>query len=240
MPTEPGPHLLGRNKEHDPESRNFPAPVRRVARPVSVMHTCNAPILDQGELGSCVGNTGAEWLNCAKALRNRRRGVMVTRWGVPRHSYLNETDAVDLYAHATRRDEVTTEAYPPTDTGTSALGLGKTLQDLNFIDGYDWTFSFGALLAALALSPVCVGINWYASMYETDRAGYVTPVGTDPDGGHEILARGIDVALQRIRFRNHWTREWGLDGEFWMSFTVAERLIIHEEGDVMVPRLIAT
>ena len=45
MPSDIGPHLLGRLKEHDPASKNYTAPVRRVARPVSVMHTCNAPIL---------------------------------------------------------------------------------------------------------------------------------------------------------------------------------------------------
>lgn len=229
-----GAHLLGRLVEHDEASRDYPNLMRRVVAPRSVMHTCNAPILDQGNLGSCVGNTAAEWLNCAVAVKNRARGELMTRYRS--RVYLNEADAVELYSEATQRDEDDSVEYPPTDCGTSGLGVAKALKDCGFITEYRWTFSFGAFLTALQAFPVCVGINWYSGMFDPDRAGYVVPTGS-VEGGHEILARGLDYSQQRVRFRNHWGADWGAGGECWMSFDSIERLL-HEDGDVMVPGLI--
>lgn len=235
MTIDIGPHLLGRTVEHDPASKGYPAPMRRAVRPRNVIHINKAPILDQGDLGSCVGNTAAEWLNSAVAWRNRKAGTMPSRLAHNR-SFLGERQAVDLYAHATRRDEDDTAAYPPTDCGTSGLGVGKALKDLGFITGYDWTFDFPHFLSTLQVQPVCVGLNWYSEMYDTDVQGFVHATGS-VEGGHEVLARGVNFTKQFVLFRNHWGPAWGLKGEFLMSFSTIE-LLLHEQGDVMVPRLI--
>ncbi len=235
MSTDIGAHLLGRKVEHDPASKKYLAPMRRAAKPRNVTHANNAPILDQGELGSCVGNTAAEWLNCVVASQNRAQGMMATRYK-NRNRYLTEIQAVELYQVATGLDEDTSVAYPPTDCGTSGLGVAKAMQAMGFIDGYDWTFTFAHFLSTLQMQPLCVGINWYSGMYDPDQHGLIRPTGS-LEGGHEILARGVSFTSQLIRFRNHWGEDWGAHGEFFMTFADTERLLITEQGDAMAPRV---
>lgn len=227
-----GPHLLGRIVNHDPASRGYTFR-RTIAKPKNVSWENRAPILDQGDLGSCVGNTGVEWLNCTVAQKNRSMGTL-TR---PGH-YLAEAQAVALYSRATQLDQDPAHAYPPVDSGSSGLGLGKALRALGYIYGFDWTFDFPSFLAALQRSPVCVGIDWTAGMFDPDANGFVEDTG-EVQGGHELLARAVNFTHKYVTFRNHWGKDWGKGGECRMSFEVIERLLAHE-GDVMVPRLVAS
>ena len=187
----------------------------------------------QGDLGSCVGNSAAEWLNCGVAVKNRRSGKADKR-RTPT-SYLKEDDAVEIYSTATQFDEWP-EQYPPSDTGTSGLGAAKALQHLGFITAYQHTFTFESFLATLQAQPVMVGFNWYSGFMETDRSGYIRmgDKDTDPIGGHEVLARGVDYTHRRVQCRNHWTQKWGRNGEFYIDFDLMERLL-KEDGDVLAP-----
>ena len=233
MTTIIGPHLLGRNLNHDPASRDFPVPKRTVTKPVTVFWPCPAPILDQGNLGSCEGNTAVEWLNCTPAAKNRARSTFKSH---DAQGYLNETDAVQVYAKATHLDEDTTEAYPPTDCGTSALGIAKAMKFFGAIDKYEWTFSWEHFLAAIQTQPVMLGTNWYSGMFDPAKDGTVEVSGS-LDGGHAYLARGVDFKNSRVLCRNHWGTDWGLKGEFWLSFATLQRLL-GEKGDVLVPTLL--
>ena len=103
------------------------------------------PHLDQGELGSCEGNTADEWLNWAKALPNRARFNKT----IGRSARLRTTEeqAVLLYGKATHLDNDDIPGYyPPTDTGTSGVGVAKAMQFYGALDGYDWTFDFDSFL----------------------------------------------------------------------------------------------
>lgn len=237
--TEIGLHLLGRTVEHDPHNWAYRSAVRRVQARRNIIHDCRAPILDQGELGSCGGNTAVEWLNCGVALGNR----MQTKLNgiVRRHPkyYLTEPDAVEMYSAATQLDDDGIPGkYPPSDTGTSAVGLGKAMVLFDSITVYNWTFTFESFLANLQQQPIMVGTNWYESMFDPNASGYVVPLGTDPAGGHEYLARGVSFTQQYILCRNHWTKDWGVKGEFKISFGNMNRLL-NEQGDSLVPGLIA-
>ena len=233
--TDIGPHLLGRKVQHDPANKAFPFPHRTVARPVSVTWPTSAPILSQGKLGSCEGNTAVEWLNCDVAAKNRARSTFKTR---DAQGLLVESDAVAVYAKATSLDEDGTEHYPPTDCGTSAVGVAKAMKFYKAIDQYTWTFGWDHFTAAIAHQPVMLGTNWYAGMFDPARDGTVSISG-EVQGGHAYLARGIDYEHKRVLCRNHWGTDWGpLKGEFWLSFATLQRLL-DEQGDVLVPTLLS-
>lgn len=249
-----GPHLLGRIVNHDPRSRAYTVS-RRIMKPRNTSWENDAAILDQGDLGSCVGNTGAEWLNCKVASFNRARGSLP---GAPRGTlrhlhgvrrndhhlvnapaplYLHERQAVELYSMATQYDDNVADTYPPADCGSSGLGLAKAMREAGYIYGFDWTFDFESFLAALQNSPLCVGIPWYSGMFDPDKKGFVEDTGT-VEGGHEILARAVNFTQKYVTFRNHWGKGWGVKGECKMKFEVIERLLA-QEGDVMIPRLMS-
>ena len=225
---------LGRRVQHDPASWNFQTPHRKIIAKKNTIWANAAPILDQGNLGSCVGNSAAEWLNCGVAIKNRRTGHLAGRTRPT--AYLNETDALNIYSRATTLDEWVDEQYPPTDSGTSGLGAAKALQFYGFIDAYQHAFTFESFLATLQAQPVMIGVNWYDSFMETGRDGHIRLASrdTDPVGGHEVLVRGVDYTHERIQCRNHWTKKWGRNGEFYISFDLAEKLL-KEDGDVLAP-----
>lgn len=252
-----GPHLLGRTLEHDPLSRNFVHPVRRAVRKKNVTHTLAAPHLNQDDIGSCEGDTAAEFFNCAKAIRNRQafwrgRGLPPTK-GFNTRQYLKQINALDLYSLATTKDnDGIPGEYPPEDTGTSGVGIAKAMQERGGIERYNWTFTFNDFLAALQTQPIMLGTNWYDSMFEYDSNGFVIEPNfkAEPVGGHAFLA-----FAQRWNYKdhplaigctNHWVWDdnspWGVrisshDGCFWIAGDWSEQLLIHEQGDSLVPVL---
>jgi hypothetical protein len=229
-----GPHLLGRTLEHDPRSRNYAFARKTVAKPVNRLWT-SGPVLDQGDIGSCEGNTATEWLNSTVNAGNRAAFWKAMRYPGSPKAYLTETNAKVLYSAATRfdNDEIP-GIYPPTDTGTSAVGIAKAMKAAGGITSYQWTFGWDHFLAAIDVGPVMLGTNWYSGMFDPNKQGYVEISG-DLAGGHAYLGKGIDYKNQRVRCRNHWTKSWGpLGGEFYLSFKTLQRLL-DEQGDVLIP-----
>ena len=107
---------LGRLVDHDERSRNYQA--RRAAAHRSVLWGHHAPVLDQGELGSCTGNATAQLINTDYFAKSRKSG------------YLTENDAVAIYSAATKLDGIPHNTYPPIDGGSSGLGARAGQSDL--------------------------------------------------------------------------------------------------------------
>jgi hypothetical protein len=210
---------LGRLVEHDPRSKLHPA--RRAARPRTVLWDHHAPVLDQGELGSCTGNALAQLLNTTKFTASR-----------PKRKYLDERSAVDLYSVATGLDDID-GTYPPVDTGSSGLGVAKAGVRLGYLSAYQHAFGFVHFAEAIQLQPLIVGSNWYDAMFEPDVRGFVKPVG-EIAGGHEYLALGINYAGQYVTCLNSWSAQWGLRGRFRLTFADFNTLL-NQDGDVTVP-----
>lgn len=208
---------FGRLIEHDPRSRSFQA--KQATKPRSVLWPHHAPILDQGNTGSCTGNALAQALNCDFFAHSRSH-------------YLTEVDALTLYSAATRLDDCP-GTYPPDDTGSSGLAVCKAGVKLGYLSAYRHTFSFSQFTAALQLSPVIVGTGWTDSMMTPDRNGFVKPVGADA-GGHEYLAIGVDYDQKSLTFLNSWGAGWGREGRFFMSFSDFSALLL-QQGDATVP-----
>jgi len=190
----------------------------------SVTWPTYAPILDQGETSGCTGFTGADLVNTAGYVGSRLRVEHSKR-------YLNNEHGLDFYHLNTLADEWP-EAYPPVDSGSSILAMAKVLKRLGFITGYSWADNFPAMLDALSKGPVMMGTLWTSDMSEPDSSGLIRPTG-DLVGGHAYIARGKNYRKRRIRCRNHWRRDWGLDGEFEVGFDDMEWLL-SQQGECVV------
>lgn len=215
---------LGRHVQHDPRSRAYAIDdiddVMRASVQTRVWNV-HCPVLDQGNLGACVGFA----TTAAIATDPNWAGAHATNWP---HDDWNLI-ARSMYSEATARDEFQGQ-YPPTDTGSSGLGGAKAAKHFGLIAGYNHAFSPEALQKALQVGPVIVGTNWYQGMYWAAEDGEVTISG-DVDGGHEWMIYGIDVEQQRYVAQNSWGESFGIGGRFAVSFSTMERLL-DERGDV--------
>jgi hypothetical protein len=222
----------GRILHHDERSRQYAYAAPQTA-PKSIVHRLHAGALDQGYLSACTGFAGAQWLNCAINLPARKRwNKRYTGIGA---GYLFSSDARRLYGAATQYDDFGW-VWPPTDQGSSGLGVAKALKKQGVISRYEWTFDFDGFLAALQRQPVLVGTAW------TDGMCYPSPSGVihvhtdtlDGAGGHEYLAIGINYRRKLIRIRNSWGPRWGIAGDAYISFDDM-KMLLAADGDVMVP-----
>lgn len=217
---------LGRHVHHDIRSRLYEHDTASLQLQ-SVRHSLHGPVLNQGQLGSCTGNSG---IDC---LRLDPFYYTLTIYNTPStFPYsLDEPGAIRLYSAATQLDDVD-GTYPPDDTGSSGLAVAKALKAAGMISGYTHTFSLDAALKALTQYPLSVGIRWYEDMFTPDPDGRVH-IGGQLAGGHQIAADELDVANERIWFLNSWGASWGVQGRFyltWADFYV----LLKQDGDVTV------
>jgi hypothetical protein len=230
---------LGRIQLHDEQSRAYRLR-GRPQRGLHVRHAMNAPHTDQFYTSGCVGFSGTNLLNCTAAVRSRRKFNTVHVVDKGGHTYLGNNDGLHNYSEATKRDPFPW-TYPPTDEGSSAIGLMKYWKQVGVISGYRWTFDFDSFLAVLQQQPVLVGTNWYDDMMYTGHNGLIHSTASGEGNGHEYLATEIHYGPQLLGFEQSWGENppgFGREGRFWMTFDLAEELIINQGGDVAVPGLL--
>lgn len=233
---------LGRHVEHDPRSLAYAHGVLPNSAIQSVDWTRRTPILDQGQLGSCTGNAGTGWLGTDSAGRTASTTVTISAAGAAAshglftagvHA-LDEAFAVGLYSLATILDGISGQ-YPPTDTGSSGLGVAKALKALGLAASYTHGFSIAALNSALQAGPAMIGIAWPNSAFNPAADGRI-PV--DPSsgiaGGHELTICRYDAAAGEYWVANSWGTSWGQQG--YGYFTAADLAwLLGQQGDVTVP-----
>ncbi|MFF3511523.1 C1 family peptidase [Streptomyces sp. NPDC002573] len=245
LPETDGPFRLGRHVEHDPRSLRYAHGVLPQSAIKSVEWTRRIPILDQGSLGSCTGNAGTGVLGTDSAGRTASTSVIITAAGAAAshglftagEHQLDEGFAVALYSLATILDGVSGQ-YPPTDTGSTGLGVGKALKALGLASGYTHAFSIAALNSALQTGPVMIGIEWLQSMFDTATDGRILLDKTSPiAGGHELELSKYDATTGEYWVPNSWNASWGQSG--WGYLTTADLTwLLSQQGDVTVPALV--
>lgn len=216
---------LGRIVQHDPRSRAYAFKAPRAVTLVSKRHERRIPVLDQGFIGSCTGNAGTGNLGTLPFFLTLVPSLIPAR-------ELNEDFAVQLYSDATVIDEWA-GFYPPDDTGSSGLAVAKVLKSRGFISGYQHTFTFEDMQAALQYGPVLLGINWYSNFFNPVDGVISISENDEVAGGHEIVVDEIDMEKQRFGFTNSWSDSWGDNGRGYISFDLMKRLL-KEDGDVVV------
>lgn len=234
--------LWGRHVQHDPRSLRYAHGVlpRSVLKTVAWTRRC--PILDQAQIGSCTTNAGTGLLGTDSAGRTGATSVAISSAGAAasRGTFtegsrlLDEPFAVSLYSLATQLDDVPGQ-YPPTDTGSSGIGVGKALKALGLIQGYTHAFSVTALASALQSTPVIIGIPWMNSMMDPQNDGrlIVTP-SSGVAGGHEVEIAAYDAATDEYWITNSWGTAWGDGGRAYLT-TADLTWLLAQQGDVTVP-----
>lgn len=239
-------HRLGRHVEHDPRSLRYAHGVLPKSAIKSVEWTRRIPILDQGDLGSCTGNAGVGVLGTDSAGRTASAAVTISVAGAAashglftagEHA-LDEDFAVKLYSLATILDGVP-GSYPPTDTGSTGLGVAKALKALGLAGSYTHAFSIAALNSALQTGPVMIGVTWYNSMFDPKNDGQIV---VDPSsgvaGGHELELNAFDATTGEYQVPNSWNETWGRQGYGYFP-TAALTSLLSQQGDVTVPAFVA-
>lgn len=234
----------GRRRHHDPASRAFA--VAPLTAPTRSWNHAMGPVLNQAKISGCTGWSGADLLNSAKFLAARKLYNAARHPGAHPQSYLTDADGLWIYEQATQNDDLGW-TYPPTDNGSTGLGVVKALQNIGVIGKYEWAFDFATMLAYAARHPIMLGTLWTDAMMEPDALGIIHTGGAaaikkaDNDGeGHEYCLRGVNLKTKRGKIRNHWTRGWGINGDAWIDLTELETLLITYHGDAVVPELIGT
>lgn len=159
-------------------------------------------ILNQGSVGSCVGNGWA--------------GFLMTE---PKQTkVLTEDDALRIYHRAQDLD-----AWPGTNyEGTSVLAGVKATMELfpGVIDHYRWALDIDDMIATLGyFGPVVVGVKWYTEMDSPDKDGFVSVTGSNR-GGHCFEVNGYDAEGDFL----HCIQSWGL------GFAQKGHFKIHKRG----------
>jgi hypothetical protein len=189
-------------------------------------------ILDQGNVGSCVGNTATEHVAQLYGAADLAKVALDghTLNGDPTN---DEAFAQEAYHRCTVQDGFP-GTWPPEDTGSSGLAACQILKVAGLIRGYVWATNRRAFAALLQRSSVMVGMPWYEAWFMPTGQGAFIDDGdwqsSGVAGGHEVLAEALeawddnDPAKCIVRFRNHWKPSWGDAGRFRMRLSTYEAI----------------
>lgn len=236
LPWGSTPYALGRNVNHDPESRRFVYRAAGDVELVPVRHERHVPVFDQGDLGSCTGNAAVGCLATGPFWRTMEPAD-APFWP------LDQAAAVRCYSEASAIDPFRGQ-YPPDDTGSDGLSVAKVLTKSGAISGYRHAFGLDQALTALMSWPFITGTVWKTGMFEPDADGVVRATGSDA-GGHEFIGdqyvpagerfgpRSSPAAVPMVGFTNSWGTSFGHGGRFYM---VADEYgeLLSRNGDVTV------
>ncbi|QPO17118.1 cysteine protease [Gordonia phage Lilbeanie] len=210
----------GRKVNHDERSRRYGLVVNPRVELTSRDWPTAGPIIDQGDVGMCVGASLAHLLNVC---RTRDGGSQ----------FLGHAEALDLYEDATKIDPFDGE-YPPDDTGTDAVSVCKVAQEHGLVRVYNHAFGLRQTLLALQTGPVMAGFTWHEGMEEPDADGRISATG-EVLGGHQVVLSGIDTRAETVTVLNSWSADWGRGGRAFLSWEDL-RLLLADEGDITIPQ----
>jgi hypothetical protein len=209
---------LDRLVQFDEKSRNYPLSSTILSKKPRSYTWRVTEWYDQKSEGACVAFALGHELNARPAeIKN-----IPEEWLVKR-----------VYWDSQRIDPWQGGSYPganPFYEGTSVLAGVKTLQKMGAFKGYNWAFSMNDIIRGVAYNgPAVIGVNWYEGMFDTDKSGFIKPVGS-LIGGHAVLLRGVNIREQTFTIRNSWGKSWGKDGDCYITFADLQTLM-RQQGE---------
>lgn len=235
------PFRLGRHYEWDARSLHWPTPHKTPAYNNTVW-TDAGPLLNQGDVGSCTGDTVADLLNTDM--------FAPVRISKHKNCYFTQADAYNFYSKATTISGVGGgQFWPPNDVGSTGPAAAQAGVDFGYFDNYTHATTFDQFCASIEKQPVMLGVVWTNDMFSYDSAGVIS-VGSlntsNQAGGHEFMGRAIFYDKNLVLCRNHWlgadgVTPWNplndgikLPGEFYITIPDFKNLLLMQ-GDVTVP-----
>lgn len=170
---------------------------------------------------------------------------------------INDNYARGVYFDAQRVDPWSGGAYPgatPFYEGTSVLAGAQVLKDRGFYESYHWALTAVEVAQGIGyFGPAVLGCDWYTSMFNTDRYGFIYPYGR-VEGGHAILIQGVHIVFKTrsswfrprtwadvnyeksyVILRNSWGPTWGTKGTAKLSLANLAGLLA-QSGEVCFPK----
>lgn len=154
--------------------------------------------LDQGDLGSCTGNSPLVARLRLPFQMETLPGSWAT-WTTPEQF---QPLAVSIYAGATTIDPFE-GTYPPTDTGSDVASAMSVATAMGLFTGYRSVSSLAELQVALNRGPCVLGIDWFEGFYYPSRCGEISMTGPVM-GGHAIALVGDDPDKKQMWLENSW------------------------------------
>lgn len=219
---------LGRHVHYDSRSEGYPFVPRTARELAAVLHQRHIGPLDQGNLGSCVGNDLVGNIATSPDFE-----------ALPgEHPSLDEPLAVKVYSLATTLDPYPgsyTQAGGWEDTGSDALDGCKAAVKMGLIGGYTHCDTIPSMQQAIMERSLMFDCNWYSGFDDPAPDGFVSIGANDYiRGGHSFEILGMDPVARVFLAENSWGSSWGYNGTFQFSFATAARLL-SEEGACIVP-----
>lgn len=221
------------------DTRNARYRVTGISTPRTVRWSRYIPVIDQVDVGSCVGQAYAGALGSHPLWSSVPEKIKSTLRSVPR-AY-----GEGIYSAATAIDPYE-GTWPPDDTGTDTRSGAQVLLSRKLITRYEWIENDGdpaatvrSIVGALAERPVVIGIPWLDSFDWPDKDGLIRiTVGATVRGGHALIVDECNVTTGEIGITNSWGPSWGVEGRCYMTWeTLAE--VLSMWGDACVPIYVA-
>jgi hypothetical protein len=201
---------FGRRYAPDRRDKRYAMSPIPVAKNITYRHWWSPGVLDQGQTSKCVGYGSKKYLTT---------GPIVNHLFTPDQ----------LYKGAQQNDEWPGEDYE----GSSVRGAFKFLQQQGILYEYHWAQKADEVLdCLLAKGPVLIGTDWYDSMMDTDKDGFLNvQPNADPEGhctcligAHRAKQRG-KTTVAAVEGINSWTDKWGKKGHFWITMDDFAKLL---------------
>lgn len=234
---------LGRHVRHDRRSARFAVGVLPKHAIKKVKWKRRIPILDQLQLGKCTSEALTGAAGTDNAAGQGQTSVTITATTAEKsfgyftagsHA-LDDTFSTAFYSVETRDDSYPGQ-WPPTDTGSDALGAMAAAEALGLATQYQHAFSYAAAVSAVQFGGLLWGTTFFNSMENLDSRGFfVVDPKSGVGGGHEMVLTGYDPETDVWDGDNSWSESWGpLDG----SFKIAGKdltLLLKDDGDITLP-----
>jgi C1A family cysteine protease len=241
---------LVRQKPDDRDYKHRRLAVEKLPPVVDLRSKCS-PVYDQGQLGSCTGNAGAEAAKLTMKLRfppsrlflyyavrviegtvesdsgAEMRDVCgaLNKYGICPESYW-PYDISKFAKKPTKKAYTSAEKYKIAEYATFD---GDTVDDIRQIRAY---------LAKRSM-PVLIGMDVYSS-FESDevaRTGIVPVPDTSAEqyfGGHAVLITGYDDTRRVLIVRNSWGEGWGDKGYFYLPYEYVTKKLAYDTWTLSV------